>query len=73
MWLVGSLAYVLASLSKYLALSSTATSGLWVIGGVIYLLGGLLAVSSLLALKSILSPDILFNALHTTVAAFSFH
>ena len=73
MWLFGSLAYVLASLSKYLALSSTATSGLWVIGGVIYLLGGLLAVSSLLALKSIIVTRHFIHALHTTFAAFSFH
>ena len=43
---------MLASLSKHLTLSSAATYGLWVIGGIIYLFGGLLAVSSLLGLKS---------------------
>jgi hypothetical protein len=48
MWLLGSLAYVLAVHSKE-TLSITATSRLWVIGGVSYFLGGLLAVSAPLA------------------------
>jgi hypothetical protein len=49
MWLLGSLAYVLAVHEKQLALSSAATSSLWVIGGIGYFFGGFLPVSSLLA------------------------
>eukprot|EP00984_Skeletonema_dohrnii_P034670 scaffold33627_cov201-Skeletonema_dohrnii-CCMP3373.AAC.7 len=44
MWLLGSLAYVLAIHGEQLALSSAATSSLWVIGGVGYFFGGFLAL-----------------------------
>mmetsp|Transcript_23208 Transcript_23208/g.34673 ORF Transcript_23208/g.34673 Transcript_23208/m.34673 type:complete len:531 (-) Transcript_23208:92-1684(-) len=47
MWLLGSLAYVLAVHSKQLALSSAATSSLWVIGGIGYFFGGFLALPSI--------------------------
>mmetsp|Transcript_8502 Transcript_8502/g.17154 ORF Transcript_8502/g.17154 Transcript_8502/m.17154 type:complete len:357 (+) Transcript_8502:753-1823(+) len=47
MWLLGSLAYVLAVHGKQLALSSAAISSLWVIGGIGYFFGGFLALPSI--------------------------
>jgi hypothetical protein len=72
MWLLGSLAYVLAVHSKQLALSSAATSSLWVIGGIGYFFGGFLAVSSLLAF-SLSSQGLYFIIIHNYFDTFSFH
>jgi hypothetical protein len=72
MWLLGSLAYVLAVHSKQLTLSSAATSQLWVIGGISYFFGGLLAVSSLLAF-TLSSQGLYLGIIIHNFDTFSFH